>query len=350
MMFEKLKEYGTEAIHFVNDEESGLKAIVAIHSTVMGPATGGTRIWNYATEEEALYDVLRLSRGMTFKNAVSGVTMGGAKGVIIGDPKTIKTEKLMLAYGRFVENLGGQFTTGEDVNMTDADVEIMARVTKYVAGIGGEGRGGDPSPYTARGVYRGMQAASKEKFGSDSLRGKTVAVQGCGKVGTELCRWLHEDGANLIVADVNTESVERVKALYGATAVTPEEIRFVECDVFAPCAMGAVIGVAEVPKLKCQIIAGAANNVLVDAAAGDALHARGILYVPDYVINGGGVISIFLEIQRIHTEETANARMDGIYDNVKNVLDFAKQEDIPTYQAADRYALKVIDEKRKSNS
>ena len=348
MLFGKLKEYGVEEIHYANDEVSGLKAIIAIHSTALGPATGGTRIWNYASEEEALYDVLRLARGMTFKNAVSGVTMGGAKGVIIGDPDKIKSEELFLAYGRFVDGLAGRFTTGEDVNMTDADAEIMAKATKYVAGIHGDGRGGDPSPYTARGVFRGLQAGAKEKFGSASLRGKTVAVQGTGKVGFDVCKWLYEDGAKLIVADVNPASAERVRDAFGAEIVSPEEIRFVECDVFAPCAMGAVISAADVPKLKCALIGGAANNVLVDAAAGEALHERGILYLPDYVINAGGVISISMEIQRVHTAEAANEKVDGVYDNVKNILDFAKQENIPTYLAADQYAMKIVEEMRKN--
>lgn len=347
MMFEKLKEYGTEEIHFCNDEETGLKAIVAIHSTVLGPTVGGTRFWPYETEEKALFDVLRLSRGMTYKNAVSGLKYGGSKGVIIGDPAKLKTEKLLLAYARFVDHLGGLFTTGEDVNISVADVEVMSRVTKYMAGIGGEGRGGDPSPYTARGVFAGMRAGAMEKFGSDSFSGKTVAVQGLGKVGYDVCKWLHKDGAKLIVSDINPANTERARQELGAAVVDPSEILFVDCDVFSPNAMGAVIKAEDVPKFKCRLVAGGANNVLVDGSAGEALHQTGKLYIPDYVINAGGVISICLEIERVHDENIANQKMDGIYDNVKNLFDFAKKENMPTYLAADKYAQKIVDDARK---
>lgn len=347
-MFEKLKEYGTEEIHFCNDEETGLNAIVAIHSTVLGPTVGGTRFFPYESEEKALFDVLRLSRGMTYKNAVSGLKYGGAKGVIIGDPAKLKTEKLLLAYGRFVDHLGGIFTTGEDINISVADVEIMSRVTKHMAGIGGTGRGGDPSPYTARGVFRGMQAGAREKFGSDSFKGKTVAVQGLGKVGYDVCKWLHEDGANLIVSDINKANAERAKTELGATVVEPSEILFAECDVFSPNAMGAVLKADDIPKLKCSLVAGGANNVLVDGTAGEALDKAGILYIPDYVINAGGVISICLEIERVHDENICNQKMDGIYDNVKNLLDFAKKENLPAYLAADRFAQKIVDDARSS--
>ncbi|MCL2618500.1 MAG: leucine dehydrogenase [Defluviitaleaceae bacterium] len=345
-MFEKLKEYGTEELHFCNDEESGLKAIIAIHSTVLGPTVGGTRFWPYESEEKALFDVLRLSRGMTYKNAVSGLKYGGSKGVIIGDPAKLKSEKLLLAYGRFVDHLAGMFTTGEDVNISVQDVEIMSRATKHMAGIGGAGRGGDPSPYTARGVFRGLQAGANEKFGSDSFSGKTVAVQGLGKVGYDVCKWLHDDGAKLIVSDINPANAERAKNELGATVVDPSEILFVDCDVFSPNAMGAVVKVDEVTKLKCAMIGGGANNVLVDAAAGEALDKAGILYIPDYVINAGGVISICLEIERVHDEQVANRKMDGIYDNVKNLLDFANKEKLPTYLAADKYAQKIVDDAR----
>jgi len=348
-MFEKLKEYGTEELHFFNDEASGLKAIVAIHSTVLGPTAGGTRIWNYESVDDALFDVLRLSRGMTYKSAVSGLNLGGSKGVIIGDPEKIKSEELFLAYGRCVESLGGKFTTGEDVNMAEEDVEIMSRVTNYVAGIKGEGRGGDPSPHTGRGVFRGMQAGAEQKFGSKSLAGKTVAIQGCGKVGYTVCKWLHEDGAKLIVSDINEAGAKRVAEEFGATVVDPSEILFVEADVFAPCAMGAVIKAEDVSKFKFKLVAGAANNVLVDPAAGDALDKAGILYVPDYVINAGGVISVALEMQREHVDGLIDEKMDGIYDNVKAVLEFAKQENLPSHLAADAYAQKIIDDKRKSN-
>ncbi|MCL2558663.1 MAG: leucine dehydrogenase [Treponema sp.] len=346
MLLEKMKEYGTENVHFVYDKASGLQAIVAIHNTALGPATGGTRFIDYKSEEEALFDVLRLSRGMTYKNACSGVMRGGAKGVIIGDPAKLKSEALFLAYGRFVNSLGGQFTTGEDMNISEKDVETMGRETKHIAGIGGKGRGGDPSPYTSRGVFRGMQAGAEAKFGSKSLAGKTVAVQGVGKVGYGLCKWLHEDGAKLIVADMNGASAERARADFGAHVVPEGEIMFVDCDVFSPNAGGAVINETVAGKLKCALVAGGANNVLVNNNAGDALNKKGILYVPDYVINAGGVISVDLEIRRIHTEELANQKMDGIYDTVKTILEFAKSEKLPTHLAADIYAERIVDEAR----
>jgi leucine dehydrogenase len=346
MLHEKMKEYGTEEVHYAYDKASGLRAIIAVHSTVLGPPVGGTRFVNYKSEEDALYDVLRLSRGMTYKNACSGVMRGGAKGVIIGDPAKDKSEALLLAYGRFVNGLAGKFTTGEDVNISEHDVDIMRRETEYMAGIGGAGRGGDPSPYTSRGIFRGMQAGAEAKFGSKSLNGKTVAVMGVGKVGYTLCKWLHEDGAKLIVSDVNTAAAEKAKADFNAQLVKPEEIMFVNCDVFSPNAMGAIFTESNVAKLNCALVAGGANNVLVNNAAGDALHNKGILYIPDYVINAGGVISIDLEIRRIHTEQVANEKMDGIYNNVKNILDFAAKEKLPTYLAADKYAEKIVEDAR----
>ena len=346
MLLEKMKEYGAEEVHCCYDKETGLKAIVAIHSTALGPSTGGTRFIDYKSEDEALFDVLRLSRGMTYKNACSGVMRGGAKGVIIGDPAKLKSEALCLAYGRFVNGLGGRFTTGEDMNITEKDVEIMARETKFMAGIGGAGRGGDPSPYTARGVFRGLQAGAEAKFGSKSLKGKTVAVQGVGKVGYALCGWLRGDGANLIVADVNAAAVEKAKAEFGAQAVSPEEIMFADCDVFSPNAGGAILDEAAVSKLKCALVGGGANNVLATDAAGCAMDKRDILYIPDYVINAGGVVSIDLEIRRIHTEELANEKMDAIFDTVKTILEFAKKESLPTHLAADKYAEKIVDEAR----
>jgi len=347
MLLEKMQEYGAEEVHCCYDKDSGLKAIVVIHSTALGPSTGGTRFIDYKSEDEALFDVLRLSRGMTYKNACSGVMRGGAKGVIIGDPAKLKSEALCLAYGRFVNSLGGRFTTGEDMNISEKDVQIMGRETQHVAGIGGEGRGGDPSPYTSRGVFRGMQAGAEAKFGSKSLSGKTVAVQGVGKVGYTLCKWLHEDGAKLVVADVNDASVEKAKADFGALAVKPEEIMFVECDVFSPNAGGAILDEAAVARLNCKLVAGGANNVLVNNAAGDALDKRGILYLPDYVVNAGGVVSVDLEIRRVHTEELANQKMDAIYDTVRTILEFGKKEGLPTHLAADRYAEKIVEDARK---
>jgi len=346
MITAKMKEYGTEEIHFCYDAKTGLNAIIAIHSSALGPPTGGTRIVNYANDEDALFDVLRLSRGMTNKNAVAGLNYGGAKGVIICDPAKV-TDELLLAYARFVDGLGGKFTTGEDVNMTEDYVRTMATVTKYMAGVSGEGRGGDPSPYTSRGVFRGLQAGAKLRWGSDDVAGKTVAVQGLGKVGYGLCEWLHKHGAKLIVTDINQAAIDNAVAEFGATAVKPEEILFVDCDIFAPNAMGAIIKAEDVPKFKFEIICGGANNVLVNDAAGDAIQAANIMYLPDYVVNAGGVISIVLEIERKHTDELCNEMVDKIYQNVIDVLTFAKEQGIPNYLAADKYAAKIVDDKRK---
>lgn len=341
-MYNKLKDYNTEELHFFNHEETGLKVIIAIHSTVLGPATGGTRFWNYESDEQAITDVLRLSRGMSYKNACGGVMRGGAKAVIIGDPTKLKNEAFFRAYGRFIEGLGGKFTTGQDVNITEEDCRFMLMETNHIAGVSGEGRGGDPSPYTARGVFRGIQAGALAKFGDKSLKGKKVAVQGLGKVGYDVCRWLHEDGAQLIVADINKDALARAEKEFGAKIVDPADIIFQDVDVFSPCALGAVVKSEDVPKYQFALIAGAANNVLLNPEAGEAVHKAGILYVPDYVINAGGVISVDLEIQRIHTPELANEKMDGIFNNVKNILDFAIEKDLPTYVAADEYAIKLI--------
>jgi len=346
MITTKMKQYGTEELHFCNDLKTGLTAIIAIHSTVLGPSTGGTRIYPYATEEAALEDVLRLSWGMTNKIACAGLKYGGGKGVIICHPKDI-TEELLMAYGRFVENLGGRYSTGEDVNMTEAYTKVMARTTQYVRGAKtAPGQGGDPSPYTSRGVFRGMQAGAKLRWGNDSFAGKTVAVQGLGKVGYGVCEWLHKDGAKLIVADVNQAAVDKAVAEFDATAVSPDRILFVECDVFSPNAMGAVIKAQDVPKFKFEIIGGGANNVLVDNAAGDAVAAANILYLPDYVVNAGGVISVCLEVEGKHTHDACNQAVDKIYQNVIDVVEFAKSEGLPNHIGADKYAAKVVEEKR----
>ena len=345
MITAKMKEYGTEEIHFINDAKSGLTAIIAIHSTVLGPSTGGTRIFNYATEGDALEDVLRLSWGMTNKIAVAGLNYGGAKGVIIADPKNV-TEELLMAYGRFVEGLGGKFSTGEDVNMSTDYVKIMAKTTQYARTAKVKGGGADPSPYTSRGVFRGMQAGAKLRWGSDSFNGKTVAVQGLGKVGYGVCEWLYKDGAKLIVADINKEIVEKAQKEFDATVVSPSEILFVDADVFSPNAMGAIIKAEDVPKFKFEIIGGGANNVLVDSAAGDALTSHNIMYLPDYVVNAGGVISVVLETEGRHTHELCNQQVDAIYQNVIDVLTFAKAEGLPNHLAADKYAAKIVEDKR----
>jgi leucine dehydrogenase len=345
MVIAKMKEYGTEEIHFCTDKKTGLNAIIAIHSTVLGPSTGGTRIFNYSNEEDALEDVLRLSKGMTHKIAVAGMNYGGAKGVIIAEPENV-TEELLLAYGRFVEGLGGKFNTGEDVNMTEAYTKILAKTTKYVRGYNSVGQGGDPSPYTSRGVFKGMQAGANLRWCSGSLAGKTVSVQGLGKVGYGVCELLRKDGAKLIVSDINKEKAEKARNELGAEVVDTRDIVFVNADIFSPNAMGAVIKAEDVPKYKFELVCGGANNVLKDNAAGDALAARDILYLPDYVVNAGGVISVILETEGRHTHESANEHVDVIYKNVMSVINFAKAEGIPIHLAADIYAEKIIEEKR----
>jgi len=341
-MFKLLEEYGHEQVVFGCDKETGLKAIIGVHNTVLGPALGGTRMWNYKSEEDAIYDVLRLSRSMTLKNSAAGLNLGGGKAVIIGDPLKLKNEKFLLAYGKFVDSLNGNYITAEDVNIGVNDAEIIRKATKHVVGLYGENKSGDPSPFTARGVYKGIEAASKEKFGCSSLDGLSVAIQGLGKVGYELGRLLKEGGAKLIVSDINPLIVNKAVMELDAKAVSTEEILTVDCDIFAPCAMGAVLSINNIPGLKCKMVAGAANNVLVNNDAGNELVKRGILYIPDYIINAGGVINISMEIDGRYDVNKVTKKVDEIYDNVKNLLNFAKAEGLPTHLAADKFAMDRI--------
>jgi len=343
-MFKQIEQYGHEGVYFGYDEESGLKAIIAVHSTVLGPALGGTRMWDYVSEDEAIYDVLRLSKGMSLKSSAAGLDLGGGKAVIIGDPK-IKTEKLLRAYGRFVESLNGKYITAEDVNIGVEDAEIMAQTTKHVVGL--HGKSGDPSPFTARGVYRGMKAGALEKFGVESLKGLTVAVQGLGKVGYELCRLVKEDGGIIVASEINKAKTDFAAEKLGIKIVSPEEILYQNCDILAPCALGAVINSDNAKKLNCKLIAGGANNVLVDNNAGDILVDRDILYIPDYIVNAGGVINVFFETKGTYDVEEATRKVDAIYENVQGVLKFAKEEKLPTHLAADKFAMKRIEEAAK---
>ncbi len=341
-----MMEFSHENVLFCYDEESGLKSIIAIHDTTLGPAIGGTRFYNYETEEDALYDVLRLSRGMTFKNAAGGLHAGGGKAVIIGDPTKIKTPELLKAYGRMVNRLNGAYYTAEDMNINEQDVEYIASETEYC--VGKKAISGNPSPYTSLGVYQGIKAAAKEVFGTDDLKGRTINVVGLGAVGYPCAEMLHKEGAILTVADVKEEAVERAVKELGATAVSVNEIQFMECDIFTPCAMGAIISKDNVKDMKCKIIAGSANNVLVNNEAGDALDAAGILYIPDYIINAGGVISAGYEIEPggWHKEKTLEL-VNGIYNTVEMVIATAKEKKIPTYKAADEYAMSIINAAKK---
>lgn len=343
-IFNQMDFYGHEQLVFGRDEATGLKAIIAIHSTKLGPALGGTRFWNYETEEDALYDVLRLSKGMSLKNAAGGLQLGGGKAVIIGDPKKLKSRAFFNAYGRIINTLNGHYYTAEDVNINTADIAYARETTKFVTGT--KEISGNPSPFTAYGVYRGLKAGAKIKFNTDSLKGMVIAVQGLGSVGYSLCEYLHKEGAILKVFDINSEAVDKAVAAFGATAVTADEILNSSCDVFAPCALGAVLNVSNVKDLKCKMVCGAANNVLTDAETGNELESLDILYLPDYIVNAGGVINCAEEVtEPVYHSDSVMAKVDRIYDTTLKVLDIAKEKHISTYDAAEQYAMNIINEK-----
>jgi leucine dehydrogenase len=337
--FELMTKHGShEQVVFCHDKDIGLKAIIAIHNTLLGPALGGTRMWNYKTEEEALVDVLRLSRGMTYKAATAGLNLGGGKAVIIGDPKTQKSEGLFRAFGRFVNSLNGRYITAEDVGTTVKDMEYVFMETPWVTGIPKAfGGSGDPSPYTAHGVLMAIKASVKEQLKLDNLKGVRVAVQGLGNVGYHLVEYLAKEQAIITVTDIDTEKVKRVSEQFNAKAVSPEEIVGVECDVFAPCALGAVINDESLKKLKCKVVAGGANNQLAEPRHGDALREMGILYAPDYVANSGGLMNVFVELEG-YSPDRALDKTTQVYENMLHVFAIAKRDNVPTYIAADRMA------------
>ena len=334
-LFDMIAEMGHEQLVLCNDTASGYRGIIAVHSTTLGPALGGTRFWNYATDEEAIVDALRLARGMTYKNAMAGLNLGGGKSVIIGDNKTTDREMIFRAHGRFVESLGGRYITAEDVGTSTADMDYVHMETDYVSGLAG--RSGDPSPVTAHGVFRAIQAAAKDRWGSDDLSDRTVAVQGCGHVGYYLSKELHETGAKLIVTDIDAERAKRAVSEFAARAVAPDEIYSVQADVFAPCALGAIINDKTIPQLRVEIVAGAANNQLLEERHGDELESRNIMYAPDYVANAGGVINVYSELAG-WTSARSFRKADEIYYTILKVFEIAKTERIPTYLAADRLA------------
>lgn len=349
-LFAAMERDDYEEVLFCQDKASGLKAIIAIHDTTLGPALGGTRMWTYASEEEAVVDALRLAKGMTYKNAVAGLNLGGGKTVIIGDPKKDKNEAMFRAFGRYIQGLNGRYITAEDVGTTEEDMDIIHQETDFVTGISASyGSSGNPSPATAFGVYQGMKAAAKAAFGSDSLTGRTVAVQGVGNVSFTLCKYLHEEGARLIVTDINKAAVSRAVEAYGAAAVNPEEIIKVDCDIYAPCALGATINDESLPLLRAKVVAGAANNQLKEPRHGDALHEMGIVYAPDYVINAGGVINIADELNGYH-KERAFKQIAKIYDSITRVLEISRLSGIPAYAAADQLAEERISLLRNSRS
>jgi leucine dehydrogenase len=334
-IFDRLAEMGHEQVSLFSDPESGYRGIIAIHDTTLGPSLGGTRFWSYDSDTDALIDALRLSRGMTFKAAMAGLKLGGGKAVIIGDCRTENRAPIFRAHGRHVDSLGGRYITAEDVGTSPADMEHVREETEHVAGLAD--RSGDPSPVTAFGVYRGMKACAKYHYGSDSLAGKTVAVQGVGHVGYYLCKLLHEEQAKLIVTDIDEARVRKVVSEFGAQAVAAEAIYDVEADIFAPCALGAIVNDKTLDRLKMPIIAGGANNQLAADRHGDVLHERGVVYAPDYVINGGGVINVYAEIAG-WTSELAHAKASEIYDTILHVLETARNRGIATHRAADDLA------------
>jgi leucine dehydrogenase len=336
-----LREFDAhEQVVFGHDAATGLKAIIAIHSTTLGPAAGGCRMWPYASTAEAVADVLRLSRGMSYKNAMAGLKFGGGKAVIIADAKKSKSPELLEAFGRFVDSLGGRYVTAEDVGTTTADMASVARATRYVAGLGrapGEA-GGDPGPKTALGVYLGLKAAVKFRLGRDELSGLSVAVQGVGGVGYHLCRMLSAAGARLFVADVRPGAVQRVVDEFKATAVPVEDILGTDVDVLAPCALGAVLNAASIPRLRALVVAGAANNQLAQGQDGGALSAAGILYAPDYVINAGGIISVAREYYGGATEAQVIEDIQGIPQRLTEIFERARRENRTTAAVADQMA------------
>jgi leucine dehydrogenase len=349
-LFAYLEKYDYEQVVFCQDEASGLKAIIAIHDTTLGPALGGCRMWTYASEEDAIMDALRLARGMTYKNAVAGLNLGGGKTVVIGNPKTDKSEALFRALGRYIQSLNGRYITAEDVGTNVHDMDTIRMETSYVTGISQEyGSSGNPSPMTALGVFRGMQATAKVVFGTDDLAGKTVAIQGLGSVGYSLAQHLYNAGANLVVTDINEEAVKRAVNELGAKAVSASEIFDINCDIFAPCALGAIINDDTIERLRCQAVAGSANNQLAEERHGDRLHERGILYAPDYVINSGGVMNVADELEG-YNPERARKKVESIYGIMTELYDMARRENIPSYKAADKMAEERIEKMRKVRS
>ena len=342
-VFEKLAEYRYEQLVFCHDKATGLRAVIAIHDTTLGPALGGCRMYPYDSEDEAVVDVLRLARGMTYKAAASGLNLGGGKSVIIGDPERHKSEELFRSFGRYLETLGGRYIVAEDVGTSTEDMENIRIETSHVVGVDvTHGGSGDPSPFTALGVLQGMKACAEEVFGDASLEGRTVAVQGLGHVGWHLCELLHEEGAGLFVSDLREEVVEQAQQELGAKPIEPDEILSIPCDVFAPCALGAVVNDETLPNFRCSIVAGSANNVLLEPRHGEALAKRGILYAPDYVINAGGLINVADELEG-YNEKRATKRVMRIYDSVRSIIAIAKRDGVPTHVAADTLALERID-------
>ncbi len=345
-IFGQVTAMGHEQVVFCHDEATGLKAIIGIHNTILGPALGGTRMWNYASDEEAITDVLRLSRGMTFKNAITGLNLGGGKAVIIGDAATMKTEAYLRRFGKFVESLNGKYVTAEDVNIKTRDMEYVAMETRHVTGLPeATGGGGDPSPVTAYGTYMGMKATAKKVFGKDTLTGKKISVQGVGQVGMYLVEYLVKENAEVFITDIDQKKVKQVAEAFGAKPVGQDEIYDIDSDIYAPCALGASLNDQTIPRLKCSIVAGAANNQLADEIKhGYMLMDRGITYAPDFVINAGGVINVYNEYIGGYSRERTYQQAEKIYDTCLSILNVAEKEAISSQEAAIQLATKRIEE------
>lgn len=335
-VFEQLSTSDHELVLYCNDNATGLKAIIAVHNTVLGPSLGGLRMWSYETENEALFDVLRLARGMTYKSAAAGLNFGGGKAIIIGDSRTQKTPALLRRFGQFVEDLGGKYITAEDMGIGTKDIDVIRNETSHVAGLAEQS--GDPSPFTALGTFLSIRAAMKRATGSDDLGGKKVMVQGVGNVGLDLVKQLRKVGAEVFAFDVNETSL-RAAVVAGARTVSANEVYTMPVDVYAPCAFGATLNPTTIPQLRCSVVAGAANNQLLDELRdGQALQDRGILYAPDFVVNAGGIINISVEKSGVYSREQATRQTERIYDTITEIFDVCESEKILPQQAAIRLA------------
>ncbi|TDQ27938.1 Glu/Leu/Phe/Val family dehydrogenase [Tenacibaculum caenipelagi] len=350
-VFGQLSFDNHEQIVFCNDEDTGLKAIIGIHNTTLGPALGGTRMWQYKSEWEALNDVLRLSRGMTYKSAITGLNLGGGKAVIIGDAKTQKNDALMRKFGEFVNSLSGKYITAEDVGMETRDMDVIREVTPHVTGVSEAiGGSGNPSPVTAYGVYMGMKAAAKYKFGTDNLDGKKVLVQGVGHVGETLVKHITDEGAQVILNDINEARLEELSKKYGANVVLGNDIYGLDLDIYAPCALGATINDESIAQLKAKVIAGAANNQLADELRhGMMLKEKGIAYAPDFLINAGGIINVYAEVEGYDKAESLK-RTENIYNTTLEIFNLSEKENITTHQAAFNIAQARIDARKKEQN
>ncbi|WP_223788677.1 Glu/Leu/Phe/Val dehydrogenase dimerization domain-containing protein [Marinicella meishanensis] len=335
-IFETIDKTEHEEVVFCHNKDVGLKAIIAIHNTILGPALGGLRMWPYQTEQDALNDVLRLSRGMTYKAAVSGLNLGGGKSIIIGDPKTDKSEELFRAFGRFIDSLGGRYITAEDVGIDVNDMEYVFQETENVVGVHQvHGGSGDPSPFTAYGTYQGIKASLEKKYGNQNIGDYSYAVQGVGHVGMELVKLLHKDGAKIFVTDINQEAVQHCVDEYGCEAVGLEDIYDVDAQVYSPCALGATVNDSTIGRFKFDIVCGSANNQLAETRHGDELEQRGMIYAPDYAVNAGGLMNVSIELEG-YNRERALRMTRNIYYNIIKIFEIADRDGIATWKAADR--------------